>query len=81
MENRANGIPVNRDWLKAKIDPLSLTRVAPAGYTDFNAGIDKPGIPNAEIQATWVGEITELAKNLGTDRIRIFTRYERPGIP
>jgi hypothetical protein len=72
---------VNRDWLKAKIDPLSLSRVALAGYTNFTAGIDKPGIPNAEIQATWVGEIAELAKNLGTDRVRIFTGYERPGIP
>lgn len=70
-----------RAKLKAKIDSLGLTLVGLAGYTDFTAGIDKPGIPNAEIQASWVGEISELAKDLGTDMVRIFTGYERPGIP
>lgn len=70
-----------RKKLKAKIESLGLTLVALAGYTDFTAGIDKPGIPNAEIQAAWVGEIAELAKDLGTDMVRIFTGYERPGIP
>lgn len=70
-----------RARLKAKIDSLGLTLVGLAGYTDFTAGIDKPGIPNAEIQASWVGEIAELAKDLGTSMVRIFTGYERPGIP
>lgn len=70
-----------RARLKAKIDSLGLTLVGLAGYTDFTAGIDKPGIPNAEIQAAWVGEIAELAKDLGTNMVRIFTGYERPGIP
>lgn len=70
-----------RKKLKEKIDSLGLTLVALAGYTDFTAGIDKPGIPNAEIQAAWVGEIAELAKDLGTNMVRIFTGYERPGIP
>ena len=70
-----------RAQLKSKIDSLGLTLVGLAGYTDFTAGIDKPGIPNAEIQATWVGEIAELAKDLGTNMVRIFTGYERPGVP
>ncbi|MBN1987654.1 MAG: sugar phosphate isomerase/epimerase [Prolixibacteraceae bacterium] len=70
-----------RARLKAKIDSLGLTLVGLAGYTDFTAGIDKPGIPNAEIQAAWVGEIAELAHDLGTSMVRIFTGYERPGIP
>ena len=70
-----------RSRLKAKIDSLGLTLVGLAGYTDFTAGIDKPGIPNAEIQASWVGEIAELAKDLGTDMVRIFTGYERPDVP
>jgi sugar phosphate isomerase/epimerase len=70
-----------RAKLKAKIDSLGLTLVGLAGYTDFTAGIDKPGIPNAEIQATWVGEIAELAHDLGTKMVRIFTGYERPDVP
>jgi sugar phosphate isomerase/epimerase len=69
-----------RKKLKEKIESLGLTLVALAGYTDFTAGIDKPGIPNAEIQAAWVGEIAELAKDLGTNMVRVFTGYERPGI-
>lgn len=70
-----------RARLKAKIDSLGLTLVGLAGYTDFTAGIDKPGIPNAEIQAAWVGEIAELAHDLGTNMVRVFTGYERPEIP
>lgn len=70
-----------RKKLKERIESLGLTLVALAGYTDFTAGIDKPGIPNAEIQAAWVGEVAELAKDLGTNMVRIFTGYERPGIP
>jgi sugar phosphate isomerase/epimerase len=70
-----------RARLKVRIEELGLTLVGLAGYTDFTAGIDKPGIPNAEIQAAWVGEIAELAQDLGTDMVRIFTGYERPGIP
>jgi sugar phosphate isomerase/epimerase len=66
--------------LKAKIDSLGLTLVGLAGYTDFTAGIDRPGIPNAEIQAAWVGELAELANDLGTKVVRVFTGYERPGI-
>lgn len=69
-----------RARLKAKIDSLGLTLVGLAGYTDFTAGIDKPGIPNAEIQAAWVGELAELANDLGTNVVRVFTGYERPGI-
>ena len=70
-----------RAALKARIESLGLTLVGLAGYTDFTAGIDKPGIPNAEIQAAWVGEVAELARDLGTSMVRIFTGYERPGIP
>ena len=70
-----------RAELKARIESLGLTLVGLAGYTDFTAGIDKPGIPNAEIQAAWVGEVAELARDLGTNMVRIFTGYERPGIP
>jgi sugar phosphate isomerase/epimerase len=51
-----------------------------AGYTDFTAGVDKAGIPNVEIQACYVGELAALARDLGTDVVRVFTGYERPGV-
>jgi len=70
-----------RKQLKARIEELGLKLVALAGYTDFTAGVDKPGIPNVEIQAAYVGQVAKLARDLGTDMVRIFTGYERKGIP
>ena len=70
-----------RKRLKNRIKELGLELVCLAGYTDFTAGVDKPGIPNVEIQATYVGEVAKLARDLGTDMVRIFTGYEREGIP
>ena len=70
-----------RKRLKNRIKELGLELVCLAGYTDFTAGVDKPGIPNVEIQATYAGEVAKLARDLGTDMVRIFTGYEREGIP
>ncbi|SEJ65512.1 Sugar phosphate isomerase/epimerase [Cyclobacterium xiamenense] len=70
-----------RERLKNRIAELDLTLVGLAGYSDFTAGIDKPGIPHNEIQAAYIGQLAELASDLGTGMIRIFTGYERPGIP
>ncbi len=70
-----------RQKLRARIKELGLELVCLAGYTDFTAGIDKPGVPNIEIQATYVGELARLARDLGTSMLRIYTGYERPDIP
>jgi sugar phosphate isomerase/epimerase len=70
-----------RKTLRRKIEDLGLKLVCLAGYTDFTAGIDKADIPNVEIQAAYVGELARLAQDLGTDMVRIFTGYERPGVP
>lgn len=70
-----------RAKLKKRIEELGLTLVGLAGYSDFTAGIDKPGIPHTEIQAAYIGQVAELAADLGTKMVRIFTGYERPGIP
>jgi len=70
-----------RKKLKNRIEELGLKLVCLAGYTDFTAGADKPGIPNVEIQAAYAGELARLARDLGTDMVRIFTGYERPGLP
>ncbi len=70
-----------RKALRRKIEGLGLELVCLAGYTDFTAGVDKAGIPNVEIQAAYVGELAKLARDLGTDMVRVFTGYERPDIP
>lgn len=70
-----------RKKLRARLAELGLTLAALAGYSDFTAGVDKPGIPNVEIQAAYVGEVARLARDLGCPMVRIFTGYERPGVP
>lgn len=70
-----------RAKLKNRIRELGLTLVGLAGYTDFTAGTEKPGIPMVEMQVTYVEEVCRLARDLGTNMVRIFTAYEREGIP
>jgi sugar phosphate isomerase/epimerase len=66
-----------RKKLQARIKDLGLELVCIAGYNDFTAGIDRPGIPNMEIQVVYIGELARLARDLGTKMVRIFTAYER----
>ncbi len=70
-----------REKLRARIGELGLTVGCLAGYTDFTAGAEKPGIPSAEIGALYVGELARLARDLGSTCVRVFTGYERPGVP
>jgi sugar phosphate isomerase/epimerase len=70
-----------RQRLRARIDQLGLKLVCLAAYTDFSAGMDKPGIPHVEIQATYLGEVARLAHDLGTNMVRVFTGFDREGIP
>jgi sugar phosphate isomerase/epimerase len=67
--------------LRERIKELGLELVCIAGYNDFTAGVDKSGIPNVEIQAVYIGELAKLARDLGTNMVRVFTGYERPDIP
>mgnify|MGYP001601522621 FL=1 len=70
-----------RQKLRSRIRDLGLDLVCLAGYCDFTAGVDKAGIPNVEIQATYIGELARLARDLGTGMVRVYTGYERPDVP
>ncbi len=70
-----------RKKLRARIEDLGLELVCIAGYNDFTAGVDRSGVPNVEIQAIYIGELAHLARDLGTNIVRIFTGYERNDIP
>jgi sugar phosphate isomerase/epimerase len=70
-----------RQKLRSRLKELGLELVCLAGYTDFTAGADKAGIPNVEMQAIYVGELARLARDLGTNMVRIYTGYERPDLP
>jgi sugar phosphate isomerase/epimerase len=70
-----------RKKLKARADELGIRIVCLAGYPDFTASADKPGIPSAEMNAVYMGEVARLARDLGAGIVRVFTGYERPGVP
>jgi sugar phosphate isomerase/epimerase len=70
-----------RKKLRERIKSLGLELVCLAGYNDFTAGVDKAGVPHTEIQAAYIGELARLARDLGTNMIRIYTGYERPDLP
>jgi len=70
-----------RTKLKARLKELGLTLVCLAGYPDFTASADKPGIPSAEMNAVYVGEVARLARDLDVPMVRVFTGYERDGVP
>jgi sugar phosphate isomerase/epimerase len=69
-----------RKALKDRIRELGLELSALMGYTDFTAGIERPGIPPAEMNAGYVEVLSQLAADLDTPRLRIFTAYERDGV-
>jgi sugar phosphate isomerase/epimerase len=52
-----------------------------AGYTDFGAGHDRPDVPLREMQVLYVAELARLTRELGGDVVRVFTAFDRPGIP
>ncbi len=54
----------SRKVLKARIRELGLEAVALMGYTDFTAGLERPGIPSAEMNAAYVGSLAKLASDL-----------------
>lgn len=68
-----------RRELRDRIRSLGLELAALMGYTDFTAGIERPGIPSAEMNAGYVEVLAQLAADLETPRLRIFTGYERDG--
>ena len=70
-----------RKRLKSRISELGLKLVCLAGYPDFTASADKPGIPSAEMNAVYVGELARLARDLDSPFVRVFTGYERQGVP
>ncbi len=72
---------VARKRLRKKIEKLKLEVACLAGYVDFTAGIERQMAPMLEIHAAYIRELAQLAKDLDTPFIRIFTGFEREGIP
>ena len=79
----ASPLDMDRDRrvrLRDQIAARGLALAALAGYTDFGAGYDQPGIPYREMQILAVAELARLARDLGGSLVRIFTAFERAGV-
>jgi sugar phosphate isomerase/epimerase len=73
--------PERRKALRALAEAHGLRIDCLAAYTDFAAGLDRPDLPHWEHQAGYVAGLAGLARDLGCPLIRVFTGYERPGLP
>jgi sugar phosphate isomerase/epimerase len=76
------------DWTPARAKKLRALAAAEglevccvAAYTDFSAGLDTPDIPLLEMQVHQVEALARLAEALGCRLVRVFTSYEREGVP
>lgn len=69
-----------RAALKKLIEENGLTKVCLAGYSNFTADLEHAEIPMREMQISYVTELAQLAHDIGSDLIRIYTGYEHPSM-
>lgn len=69
-----------RQKIRYLLDKYGLNLACIAGYTDFCAEADSPGIPLREMQIVYVSELAKMAKDLGGNLVRIFTGFERANL-
>lgn len=67
--------------LRSRLEKLGLRATCIAGYTNFTADLEHGDIPNREFQIRHVVELAEMARDLGSGLIRVFTGYEQPSPP
>ena len=70
--------PKERARLRSRLEAKHLDTVCLAGYTNFTADLEHGDIPQREMQIHHVVELARLARDLGGNRVRIFTGYEHP---
>jgi sugar phosphate isomerase/epimerase len=73
--------PAARRDLKRLADDHGVRVAVLAGYNDFAAGADVPDVPLREMQIYCIGEWARLAADLGCPLVRVFTCFERDGVP
>jgi sugar phosphate isomerase/epimerase len=69
-----------RSELRKRIADAGLDLAVMMGYTDFTCGLRQSGIPSAEMNAAYVGELCRLCEDLGCKFLRIFTGYRVAGV-
>jgi sugar phosphate isomerase/epimerase len=69
-----------RKRLRGLIEEKGIALACIAGYNDFCGGSDTPDVPYREMQILAVTELARFARDLGGDKVRVFTGFERPNV-
>jgi len=69
-----------RRRLRGQMEAQGVQLAVIAGYNDFCGGSDTPDVPYREMQILYITGLARLARDLGGDRVRVFTGFERPDI-
>jgi sugar phosphate isomerase/epimerase len=69
-----------RRRLRGLMEDQGVKLAAIAGYNDFCGGLDTPDVPYREMQILYISELAKLAHDLGGDKVRVFTGFERPNV-
>ncbi len=64
--------------LRRRLEAAGLHHVVVAGYNNFTADLEHAEVPMREIQVAYVTALARLARDIGGDKVRVFTGYEHP---
>jgi sugar phosphate isomerase/epimerase len=73
--------PTSRTRLKHLLAEHGVRLSVIAGYNDFGVGGEVPDVPLREMQVYYIGELARLAADLDCRLVRVFTSFERDGVP
>lgn len=65
-----------RAGLRKMLEQRGLKAVCIAGYNNFTADLEHGDIPHREYQIRHVTELAEMARDVGSNLVRVFTGYE-----
>jgi len=68
--------PERRGELKRRIGGRGLRNTLLAAYNNFTSDLIHAEIPHSEFQVHYLTELSRAARDIGSDRIRVFTGYE-----
>ncbi len=70
--------PQERAKLRTHLENRHMRDLVIAGYCNFTADLDHGDIPQREMQVHYVTGLCTLARDLGSNLVRVFTGYEHP---
>ena len=72
--------PDARQRWRNQLGELGLKVACLAGYNDFALGHARPELPTREMQLLYIRELCQLAADLGSSLVRVFTAYSDPAV-